>query len=126
MLGEGIELSLPEALVAGNPTGSALQRSCSEPATMDPTVLLPYEQPRTLEGPEVLGNGREGHVEGLRQTRHGRLSVRQSLQDRSTGRIGQSGKGHVQGRGIVNHMVNNLARPGTPVKRKIRVTPRWR
>lgn len=97
MLGKGIELPLPEGPVARDPEGGASHRPSHETAALDAAVSLPSQQPRVLQDPEVLGDGWEGHVEGLGQGRHRGLAPRQALQDRAPGRIGQGGKGGVEG-----------------------------
>lgn len=96
MLGEGVELPLPESPVTCDPAGGVLHRPPDETATVDPAVPLPGQKPGALEHPEVLGDGRERHVKGLGQRRYGGLAERQVLEDRATGRIGQRCKGRIE------------------------------
>ena len=97
MLGEGVELPLPEDPVARDPAGSVFHGPPHEAAPVHPAVPLPGQKPRTLENPEVLGHGGERHVEGLGQLRHRELRAREALQDRPASGIGQRRKGRVEG-----------------------------
>ena len=106
MLGEGVELPLPEDPVARDPERGVFHGPPYEAAPVHPTVPLPGEKPRPFENPEVLGDGGERHVEGLRQLRHRGLAARQALEDRPAGRVRQGRKSGIeQPRHILNHMV---------------------
>jgi hypothetical protein len=107
MLGEGVELPLPEDPVARDPESGLTHGPPSQTAAVDPAVPLPGQKPGALENPEVLGDGGERHVEGLGQLRHRGLAARQALEDRPAGGIGQRRESRIEGPGLIlNHMVN--------------------
>ncbi len=73
---------------------------------MDAAVFLPGEKPRALQDPEVLGDRRKRHGEGLGQRRHRGFSARQPGEDRPAGRVRQGRKSGVEGASLIlNHMV---------------------
>ncbi len=96
MLGEGIELPLPKASVAGDPVGSLLHRSGNEAAAAYPAVLLSKEQPRIFEDPQVFRNGGKGHVERLCELGHRRFAPSQARKNCPPGRVRQGGEGPVK------------------------------
>jgi hypothetical protein len=70
-------------------------------------VLAAREQTRSLEHPQVLGDGGQRHRERARELSDGRVGgARQPGQDRPAGGVGESREGRVQGVQIFNHMVN--------------------
>ena len=113
MLGEGVELPLPEDPVACDPEGGIFHRPPNETAPVDPAVSLPGQKPGALENAEVLRDGGERHGEGLGQLRHGGLAARQPREDRPAGRVRQGRKRRVEGAGLI---LNGR----TPVKHEIR------
>ncbi len=75
-------------------------------------MALADEQSGMLQHPQVLRDGRQGHVEGLGHFADGRLAAGQPLENGAAGGIRQGLEGPVQGRLIVNHMVKYLAAAG--------------
>jgi len=60
-------------------------------------VLAAREQTRSLEHPQVLGDGGQRHRERARELSDGRVGgARQPGEDRATRRIGESGEGGAQ------------------------------
>ena len=70
---------------------------------MDASLFLSNEQAGFLEDAQMLGDGRKGHVERLRQLADGPASQGHASEDGAAGRIGEGGEGAVDGRWILNH-----------------------
>ena len=78
---------------------------------MDASVLGPRDETRALEDPKVPRDGRQRDRERPREIAHRRLgSAGKMRQDRAAGRVRQRPERRVEGRGIVNHMVNYMTR----------------
>ena len=100
---EGIELRVPEAAVAGDPFRGAREWCGGEAAAMDAAVALAHEQARTLEDAEVLRDGRERHVEGLRQLGHRGFGHGEPRQHRAARGIGQRAERRIEDAGRHRH-----------------------
>ena len=72
---------------------------------MNAAVFLAGQESGVLEHAQVLGHGGKGHREGVGELGHRGLPEGQARQDRPTGRVRESGKGGVEGFGIINHLV---------------------
>jgi len=99
-------LLFPELPVMLDPFGCILHRLGHEPAAIDSSILAPCDKLCPFEHSQVLGNPREGDVEGRRQVADGGFTSRQTRQDAAPGSVGEGGKDGVQLLlGILNHMV---------------------
>jgi hypothetical protein len=79
----------------------------------------PLEQPGALEHAQVLGDGRQRHVERFRQLAHRGAPLREPLEDGAPRRIGEGRECGVQRDvPIVNHVVNLQGGPD-PGKGKV-------
>ena len=100
-----IQLELPELPIAFDPHRCVShwrgheRRPARAPFAPDPS------QPCALQYPNVLGHGRERHVELGRQLADGPVAGRESRQDRSARRIRERRKGAVEDGLMVNHVV---------------------
>ena len=111
MIVERGEPLLPEAAVALDPFGRRAQGSAHETELVDPTVLRARQQPDRLEGPQVLGNRRQRHVERRRELADRSASARQACDDRSPRRVGERRKHRVErARSEVDHTANEPPR----------------
>jgi len=126
MMGEGVELPLPEVAVARDPEGGVPHGAARETAPVHPAVLLASEKPRPFEHPEMLRDGGKRDIERFGQPRHRRLAAGQSSEDGPAGRVRQGRKSRVEGAGLIlNHMVKYISPGPRPVKREVgrRVPP---
>ena len=89
MIGEGVELPLPEAAVARDPEGGVSHGSPHETAPAHPTVLLSDEKPRAFENTEMLRDGGKRNVERFGQRCYRRLAAGQPGEDRPPRRVRQ-------------------------------------
>ena len=67
-----------------------------KPAAIDSSHLAPSDEVCPFEHAQVLGDPREGDVEGRTQVADGGLAVRQTRQDAAPGSVGERGKNAVQ------------------------------
>jgi hypothetical protein len=103
---QGIKLRFPEGLVLRDPGGRVFHRFGGQPAAVHAAVDFALQQPGGFQHAEVLGNGRQRHLERLCQFSDHRCAARQPRQQGPAGGIGERAKSGIQGRGgIVNHMV---------------------
>jgi hypothetical protein len=77
---------------------------------VDAAVDFALQKSRGFENTQVLGNGRQGDVEGFRQFRDRGFALGQARQDGAAGGIGERAEGGVErgatgGLRIVNHTV---------------------
>ena len=79
-----------------DPFGRIPHRLGHEPATIDSSLLAPCDEPCPFEHPQVLGDPREGDVEGRSQVADGGLTERQTRQDAAPGSVGEGGEDAVQ------------------------------
>src|SRR5947207_1946943 len=77
----------PELPVGLRPVGDVLDRLRAEPARAPLGVPAPGDQSGPFQHLQVLRDRGLAHRERLRQLRHGRLALRQPLEDRSARRI---------------------------------------
>lgn len=113
ILGEGVELPLPKAAVAGDPGGGVLHRARRQPAPAHPALAAAVDQPGALQHAQVLGDRGEGNTERLSQRCDGGLAGGEAGQDRAARGVGQRAEGGVQGgRLILNHVVKHNPAPG--------------
>ncbi len=96
ILGQRVKPVFPESAVMGDPLGGLLQGLRVQVAAVDPALLFAGEQTGLFEHAEMFGDGGEGHVEGFRQFRDGRLPAGQPCEDRATRRIGQRRKRRIE------------------------------
>src|SRR5262245_14820465 len=87
---------LPELAISERPLGRRPKRlglqACGPPLSLP----APLDQARTLEHLQVLGHGRQGHLEGPGELGHRGLPRGQSSQDRPPGRVRQGAERPVQ------------------------------
>src|SRR5688572_1188200 len=89
---EPIEAVLPQAAVVLEPVVRVPERAWLEAARAPLCGAPARDETGALQHLEMLGDGGEADVEGLRQLRHRRLPQRQPRQDRPPGRVGQRRK----------------------------------
>ena len=77
-----------------------------EPATSQPAVRHPGDEPRFLKHPQVAGNGRQGNAERLGQLAHRALAGGEPGDDLAPRGVRERGERGVEGVDIVNHVVN--------------------
>ena len=87
---------------------------------MNAAVFLAGQESGVLEHAQMLGYGGKRHREGMGELGHRGLAEGQARQDRPTGRVRKSGKGGVEGFGIINHLVKYY-RSADPVSRGSRI-----
>jgi len=102
---ELIELEFPEAAIALDPRRCIAHWRGHERRTADAPLALDARKPGALEDANVLGNGRERHVEARREIADGALSGCQPRNDCAARGVGEGGEGGVEARLEVNHMV---------------------
>ena len=102
-----IEAFGPEPLVAVEPFISFVHRRGAQPARHDAPALLPGDEARILEHVEMLQDRRQRHGKGLGEIADADgVALAEAGQQRPARRIGEGGKGAVEGGGlIVNHKV---------------------
>src|SRR2546421_9045320 len=96
VLVQSVVALLPEAAVPLGPLGHLFERSRFEPSRAPLALPAPRDQPCPLQHLQVLRDGREAHLERLRQLLDRGHPSGQPRQDRSPGRIGERCKGGVQ------------------------------
>jgi hypothetical protein len=79
-----------------DPLGSFLQRTRFQPAGAPLRRAAAPDQTGALQHLQVLGDGRQAHVEGFRQFTDRGLARGEPGEDRASGRIGERGKGGVE------------------------------
>jgi len=89
-------LSFPELPVMLDPFGRIPHRLGNEPAAIDSSLLAPCDELCPFEHSQVLGDPREGDVEGRSQVADGGFALRQTRQDTAPGSVGERGKNAVQ------------------------------
>jgi hypothetical protein len=103
--GEPVELLLPEAAVAVDPSGRLAHRAREEAAPSPAALAATLEQAGALQHPQVFGDRWQGDSERLSELAHGRIAGPQPRQDGAPRRVREGGEGVAQDGFMVNHMV---------------------
>ena len=93
-----------------NEGGGVLERVGGEAAAVDATFDFALEQAGGFEDAEMLGDGRQGHLEGSGKGLDRGFALGEASEDGAARGVGESAEGGIEsgvrrGRGIVNHMV---------------------
>src|SRR6185437_9460640 len=96
---ECIEALGPEHPVIAEPGGRILQRAGGKRSRPVLGVPAARDQPRAFQHPQVLRDGREAHIERLRQLADGRRSLGEAGEHGPSGGIGERREGAAQGVG---------------------------
>ncbi len=90
---QAVEVGLPVAAVLVQPGVRVLQRGGRDPAQALLAVSALGDEAGPFEDGQVLGDGGEGHVEGLGQLADGGVALGEALEDGASRRVGQGGEG---------------------------------
>src|SRR5437899_11492048 len=94
---------LREAVEPLQPRADALEGVGRKHAPADTADLLRRHELRLLEQPDVLLHPGQRDAEGLGELADRRAAGTEPFEDGAAGRVGESCKGVVDGRGILNH-----------------------
>ena len=89
---EPLEPVAPDLAVLSDPLRGMFEGCRLEPARTPLGVASSRDEPGPLENLQVLGDGLEAHGKRLGELVDGRFAFRQPGEDRSAGRVGESGK----------------------------------
>src|SRR6266545_904692 len=90
---QAIEAFLPIAAIALEPLVGILERPRFEPAGAPLRLSRARDETGALQHLEVLGDGGQGHLEGLGQLRNGGFAGCQAREDSAPGGVGQCSEG---------------------------------
>jgi len=96
IVGQAIEASVPEALIAFEPLEDISEGSGLEVAGAPLRLSATRNQARGFQHLQVLGNGRKAHVIRLGQLSHGGVAIRQSGKDSTPRGIAESEQGRAE------------------------------
>ena len=105
MLGQPVELMLPQAPIRLEPRGGVSHRAGHQADTAHPPVPPAAHEARTLEHAEVLADGRQRHGEWAGELAHRGLAPGQPRDDGAAGGVGEGPEDGIEPREMVNHMV---------------------
>ena len=92
-LNEAIELFGPETAIAFEPVRRVAERRGVDPAAAPLRFAVARDQTGALQHLQVLGDGRQGHLEGMGELADRGLAEGEAGQDGPPRRVGESGKG---------------------------------
>ncbi len=93
---ELVEPLRPDPPVLLDPAHGRVECLALEVAGTELGTAGPGDEPAAFEHLEVLGDPREGHIEGRGQLVHRGVALRQAGHDRPAGRVRQGGEGGVK------------------------------
>src|SRR5262245_50885992 len=105
---QAFEALFPESPVALHPVGDLLEPVCLEPAGPALRIASTHDQAGALEHAEMLGDGRQAHVERLGELGDRSRTRGQAGQNRTPGGIGEgseSGVEMISAHGLCNQLL---------------------
>lgn len=105
MLGQPVELMLPQAPIRLQPGRSVPHRTGHQTNAAHPPVPPALHEARALEDHEVLADGRQRHGERAGKLAHRGLAPGQPSDDGAAGGVGQGTEDSIEPQEMVNHMV---------------------
>lgn len=105
MLGQPVELMLPQAPIRLQPRHRVPHRTGHQANAAHPPVPPALHEARTLEDHEVLADGRQRHGERAGELTHCGLAPGQPSDDGAAGGVGEGTEDSIEPQEMVNHMV---------------------
>lgn len=101
-----IDGSLPECLMARNPSGRLFKGFPTQPEVMDTPFHLAFHYAGLFQHSEVLGNGGLGRAElAAKFAGIASLAARERMNHRTSGAVGESVKSKIESRAVMHsHM----------------------
>src|SRR5579864_3267673 len=96
ILVQAVQTLLPDGTIAFHPVGYVFERLGLDPARAPLRLAPARDESGALQDLEVLGDGGQGHGEGLGQLGDRALPLGQTREDRPPRGIGEGGKGGAQ------------------------------